>query len=235
MSVTIAPLTMDGFENLPPHSRRCVFWEMDPNLIPDNPGGVAFESEFDKEAWVSMILLEWGTCGQVAVSRTTGKVVGAAFYGPPRSVPRSLLFPTSPVSPDAVILNSLWVDPGYDDAAAALTQAVIIDLTRRGVRAIEAFGIVRSAHTSPNQDPENDAICARCMIDAHFLKGEGFDVVSAHHRYPRLRLALDNDLGWKAGVESALEKLVVMAAIDVAGRERTAVPVGSARHLLRGE
>jgi hypothetical protein len=50
-----------------------------------------------------------------------------------------------------------------------------------------------------------------------------------------LRLALDNDLGWKAGVESALEKLVVMAAIDVAGRERTAVPVGSARHLLRGE
>lgn len=228
MSVTITPLTMDGFENLSSHSRRCVFWEMDPHLIPDNRGGVAFESEFDKEAWVSMILLEWGTCGQVAVNRMTGKVVGAAFYGPPRSVPRSLLFPTSPVSADAVILNSLWVEPGHDDAADALAQAVIVDLTRRGVRAIESFGIVRSAHVSANvlNDPEQEAICPHCMIDAHFLKSTGFDVVSAHHRYPRMRLELDDDLGWKAGVESALEKLVVMAAIDVAGRERTAVPVG---------
>lgn len=226
MSVTIAPLTMDGFENLSSHNRRCVFWEMDPHLIPENLGGVAFESEFDKEAWVSMILLEWGTCGQVAISRRTGKVVGAAFYGPPRSVPRSLKFPTSPVSADAVILNSLWVDPGHDGAANALAQAVVVDLTRRGVRAIESFGIVRSAHSGSARESDRDAICPRCMIDAHFLKEAGFDVVSAHHVYPRLRLELDEDLGWKAGVEYALEKLVVMAAIDVAGREQTAVPVG---------
>ena len=233
MSVTITPLTMDGFESLSTHTRRCVFWEMDPSLIPANPGGGEFESEFDKEAWVSMMLLEWGTCGQLAINTHTGKVVGAAFYGPPRSVPRSLMFPTSPVSADAVILTSLWVDPGFDGAADELASAVIVDLTRRGVRAIEAFGIVRSAHTTSVEEPDQESICPHCMIDAHFLKGAGFDVVSAHHRYPRLRLELDDDLGWKAGVESALEKLVVVAAIDVAGRERTAVPVGQKTGLRR--
>ncbi|HEY9313607.1 hypothetical protein [Williamsia sp.] len=232
MSVTITPLTMDGFESLPVHGRRCVFWEMEPNVIPDTLGGEPFESEFDKEVWVSMILLEWGTCGQMAVSRKTGKVVGAAFYGPPRSVPRSALFPTSPVSADAVILSSMWVDPGHDNAAEDLARAVIVDLTRRGVRAIEAFGIVRSERADLDSEQGtgeiqgDETICPRCMIDAEFLKESGFDVVSAHHRFPRLRLELDEDLGWKAGVESALEKLVVMAAIDVAGRERTAVTVG---------
>jgi hypothetical protein len=39
-------------------------------------------------------------------------------------------------------------------------------------------------------------------------------------------LELDEGLGWKHEVEHALEKLVVMAALDLAGRERTAVPVG---------
>jgi len=232
VSVTITPLTMDGFESLPVHGRRCVFWEMEPNVIPDTLGGEPFESEFDKEVWVSMMLLEWGTCGQVAMNRKTGKVVGAAFYGPPRSVPRSALFPTSPVSADAVILSSMWVDPGHDNAAEDLARAVIVDLTRRGVRAIEAFGIVRSERADLSEEQGtgeilgDETICPHCMIDAEFLKESGFDVVSAHHRFPRLRLELDEDLGWKAGVESALEKLVVMAAIDVAGRERTAVTVG---------
>jgi hypothetical protein len=32
-------------------------------------------------------------------------------------------------------------------------------------------------------------------------------VVAAHHRYPRLRFELGRDIGWKAEVESALEKL----------------------------
>ena len=67
------------------------------------------------------------------------------------------------------------------------------------------------------------------MIDASFLKNSGFDVVSSHQRFPRFRLELDQGLGWKFEVESALEKLVVMAEIDLIGRQRTAVPVGSGR------
>ena len=75
-------------------------------------------------------------------------------------------------------------------------------------------------------DGPTDGLCTACMIDAGFLKDSAFDVVSSHPRFPRFRLELDEGLGWKFEVESALEKLVVMAAIDLAGRERTAVPVG---------
>ncbi len=64
------------------------------------------------------------------------------------------------------------------------------------------------------------------MIDADFLKDSGFDLIASHPRFPRFRLELDEGLGWKHEVEHALEKLVVMAALDLAGRERTAVPVG---------
>jgi NADH:ubiquinone oxidoreductase subunit H len=62
------------------------------------------------------------------------------------------------------------------------------------------------------------------MVDAHFLADSGFELVAAHHRFPRYRIELDEGLGWKTAVESALDNLVLMATIDVAGRERLATP-----------
>ena len=47
-----------------------------------------------------------------------------------------------------------------------------------------------------------------CMISAEFLEDFGFEVVAPHHRFPRLRLELDRDHGWKADVEEALERLL---------------------------
>ena len=102
-----------------------------------------FESEFDKEAWISSVLLEWGACGQLATDPATGVIVGTAFYAPPGRVPRSRLFPTSPVSADAILLTSIQVEPGYEEVATPLLDAVLVDLMRRGVRAVEAFGLVR--------------------------------------------------------------------------------------------
>ena len=266
MSIGIVRLDLDSFESLPLHTRRCVFWEVDPaNSNRSSADAVfadlgSFESEFDKEAWISGLLLEWGTCGQVAIDSTTKTVVGTAFYAPPNRVPRSVAFPTSPVSHDAVLLTSIRTEPGHEEAATLLLDAVLADLIRRGVRAVEAFGLVRGGSPTPDQQssearraPEElpsaheleawtdqsivdvareildgpmDGLCTACMIDAGFLKDSAFDVVSSHPRFPRFRLELDEGLGWKFEVESALEKLVVMAAIDLAGRERTAVPVG---------
>ncbi|MGV9792610.1 hypothetical protein [Gordonia sp. NPDC003422] len=257
MGTGIVRLDLDSFELLPQHTRRCVFWEVDPATNQGRPGDTAmfgdlgaFESEFDKEAWISGLLLEWGTCGQIAVDTATNSVVGTAFYAPPNRVPRSTSFPTSPVSHDAVLLTSIRTEPGHDEAATLLLDAVLADLMRRGVRAVEAFGLVRSAHQPGDGDmaseeglsswtdesivevareildgPQGD-LCTACMIDAGFLKDSAFDVVASHPRFPRFRLELDEGLGWKFEVESALEKLVVMAAIDLAGRERSAVPVG---------
>ncbi|MCX6469474.1 MAG: hypothetical protein NTW76_09195 [Corynebacteriales bacterium] len=234
MSVSISPLRLDGFESLPTHIRQCIFWEVDPVGIPGPESGYVIDSEFEKEAWVSMVMLDWGKCAQVAVESTTGRTIGTAFYAPPGRVPRARLFPTSPVSADAVLLTSVRVDAGFEGTAESLVAAVVADLVERGVRAVESFGIVRSAGDEPDDlapakpglsDPSS-TLCPGCMTDAHFLTDVGFELVAPHHRFPRFRLELDEGLGWKSAVESALAGLVVMATIDATGRERTAVPVG---------
>lgn len=233
MSFSISALTLDRFDSLPRHARRCVFWEVDPENLGQLAGGshgpgsaTDFISEFDKEAWVSMVLLEWGTCAQVATLRTDESVpgavpgglqtIGTAFYAPPGLVPRARYFPTAPVSPDAVLLTSIRANPGMPGVAESLLQAAIEDLIRRGVRAVEAFGIVRSADDAGAVGAEllrPVEACASCMIDEHFLTDAGFTVVAPHPRFPRLRLELDQGLGWKAEVEEALARLLLTSTI----------------------
>lgn len=65
------------------------------------------------------------------------------------------------------------------------------------------------------------------MIDAELLQEVGF-VVVAHHRYfPRLRLELDRGLGWKAGVEAALERLLESAELQTVGAGASAGTAGA--------
>ena len=133
-----------------------------------------------------------------------------------------------------MLLTSLRVDAVVAGTAQRLIDAVLADLVQRGVRAVEAFGIVRSSTEgdeemeAAREDSVPGGLCPGCMIDAHFLADTGFELVAAHHRFPRYRLELDQGLGWKTAVESALDNLVIMATIDVAGRERTltVAPVG---------
>ena len=66
MSARIMPLRLEDFEQLPKHARRCVFWEVDPATL-GNQDHLA-DPEFEKEAWLSMVMLEWGSCGQVATA-----------------------------------------------------------------------------------------------------------------------------------------------------------------------
>ena len=53
-----------------------------------------------------------------------------------------------------------------------------------------------------------DCSVDQCVLDADFLERVGFVVVSQHRYFPRLRLELESGLGWKAGVEAALERLL---------------------------
>ncbi|MBF6213673.1 GNAT family N-acetyltransferase [Nocardia puris] len=237
MSTSVTALTLGGLDNLPAHARRCVFWEIDPAVAEDSR---AFSDPvFEKEAWLSTVMLEWGSCGQVA--NVDGKVAGCALYSPPSAVPRAGLFPTSPVSPDAVLLTTLRTELPYrdEDVAHALLQAVVTDLIRRGVRALEAFGL-RSEPPAKRTDrlvgsmtlmerigaplrgsaASASAECSpqTCMIDADLLEEFGFEVVAAHHRFPRLRLELDSDHGWKEDVERALDQLLAAASITAPTR-----------------
>src|SRR5437016_5059049 len=76
-----------------------------------------------------------------------------------------------------------------------LVQSMAKDLTRRGVKAIEAFGV---------HDWEPNA----CMLPADYLLAVGFKTVRPHHRYPRLRLELKTAISWREDVEVALERLL---------------------------
>ena len=233
----ITPMRLEAFEQLPKHARRCVFWEVDPSTL-QSGGSQLSDPEFEKEAWLSMVMLEWGACGQMAVlcpesaddvEALTGdeQCLGYAFYAPPRAVPRAQYFPSGPVSADAVLLTTLGVESG--DGAEALPRsliaAVVGDLVRRGVRALEAFG--HTADVSDLVDPQTvspvlrpilevlgDCSVEQCVLDVDLLQDAGFVVVSQHPYFPRLRLELEQGLGWKADVEAALERLLESAQLQ---------------------
>ena len=67
---------------------------------------------------------------------------GFVMYAPPAYVPRSMAFPTSPVSADAVLLMTAHVVAAFAGGGLGrmLVQGVARDLTKRGIKAIEAFG-----------------------------------------------------------------------------------------------
>jgi hypothetical protein len=235
VSARITPLRLEAFEQLPKHARRCVFWEVDPSTLPGEDH--LADPEFEKEAWLSMVMLEWGSCGQIAVqcdpdglSTDDAPCLGYAFYAPPRAVPRAGLFPSGPVSADAVLLTSIGIeatdDP--DGLPRGLIASVVGDLVRRGVRALEAFG--RTAEATELSDPRlvppdlrpvvevlGDCSVEQCIVGADFLGDVGFEVIAPHRYFPRLRLELEQGLGWKADVEAALERLLESAQLRPVG------------------
>jgi GNAT superfamily N-acetyltransferase len=190
----VVNVTLDNLDDLPRRCRRCVFWELDPVT-----GTRAVESgdpELEKEAWVSGMLLEWGSCGKLCY--VDGVPAGYVLFAPPAYVPRSVAFPTSPVSADAVLLVSAQVLPEFGGGGLGrmLVQTIAKDLTRRGIRAIEAFGDLSW------QPP------GHCVLPADYLLAVGFKTVRPHHRYPRLRLELKTAASWREDVEVALERLL---------------------------
>jgi GNAT superfamily N-acetyltransferase len=201
-------ITLDNIDELPKRCRRCVFWELS-----EHAGEQAAEYgnlELEKEAWLSSTLLEWGSCGKIVYVDSTA--AGYAMYAPPAAVPRAAAFPTGPVGHDAVLLTAVAVLPELAGGGIGrmLVQAVAKDLTRRGVRAIEAFG-----DAAPTAD-------SHCVIPADFLLSVGFKTVRAHHRWPRLRLELRSGLSWKEDVEAALERL--LAEITIPAQSTGALP-----------
>lgn len=170
-----------------------MFWELDPVS-----GGAAVKAgtpELEKEAWISAVLLDWGSCGRVVY--VDDVPVGFVLYAPPAYVPRAASFPTSPVSPDAVQLITAWIMPGYQGQGLGrvMVQTVAKDLLRRGFKAIEAFGDARWERPA-------------CLLPADHLLSVGFKTVRPHPAHPRLRLELRSTLSWKEDVELALDRLL---------------------------
>jgi GNAT superfamily N-acetyltransferase len=203
MTRRLVAITLDNLDDLPRSCRRCVYWELGPiqRERAEETGGTALE----KEAWVSGVLLEWGSCGQIAY--VDGIPAGHVLFAPPAYVPRSVAFPSSPVSPDAVLLMTSYVRPEFAGTGLGrmLVQGVAKELRLRGIRAIEAFGDL--AWAAPG-----------CVLPAEHLLAVGFKTVRAHPRFPRLRLELKTTLSWREDVEYALERLLAGVHPDPAPR-----------------
>jgi GNAT superfamily N-acetyltransferase len=197
MSRKIVPLTLDRMAALDAPCRRCLFWELDPvrraRVRRD-------EVEQAKDAWLSEVLREWGSCGRVAV--VDDRPVGHLIYVPAAYAPGAQSFPTAPVSPDAVLLTTVWIDPSYAGGGLGrmLVQAMAGDLIRRGgIGAVEAFGDV---------GPMSGVHGSRCAPPAEFLARVGFKTHRPHPTAPRMRMELSSAITWRDELEGALERLL---------------------------
>ena len=193
MGRQLVPLTLDNLSDLPKRCRGCVFWELDP--VSGEAATSAGRSEVEKEAWISAVLLEWGSCGRVVY--VDEAAAGFVLYAPPAYVPRSFAFPTSPVSPDAVQLMTAFLLPEFrgQGLGRVMVQAVAKDLLQRGFKAMEAFGDARWREPA-------------CLLPAEHLLAVGFKTVRPHPRHPRLRLELRSTVSWREDMERALDQLL---------------------------
>lgn len=200
MSRKVVRLTVDHLAQLPEPVRTCLFWELDPvrrdRVRPEDAAA-------EKEAWVSEVLREWGSCGRVVL--VDEEIAGYASYAPAAFVPGTASFPTAPVSADAVVLTTVYVDPAHTGGGLGrlLVQAMARDLIRRGgLPAVEAFGHLRGPRNGPPRGP------GRHTVPAEFLGSVGFKTQRPHPRTPRMRMDLRSAITWRDEVEAAIERLV---------------------------
>lgn len=150
MARRLVNITLDNLSDLPVTCRNCVYWELDPvagERACENGG-----TDLEKEAWVSDTLLEWGSCGRVAY--VDAVPAGYVLFAPPAYVPRSVAFPTSPVSPDAVLLMTgapaariPWLRSGPGTGASRRTGRR--ESRNQGDRGIRPHGLRRRGATVP--------------------------------------------------------------------------------------
>jgi GNAT superfamily N-acetyltransferase len=211
MSRRLVSVTLDNLVDLPTRCRECVYWELDP--VACTRARENGDTALEKEAWLSDTLLEWGSCGQLVY--VDGVPAGYVLYAPAAYVPRAVAFPTSPVSPDAILLMTGRIVPEFRGGGLGrvLVQGLARDVVRRGIRAIEAFG--RSGAGEPEPDAELDHTC---LLPADYLRAVGFKTVRPHPRTPRLRLDVKTTVTWKEDVEYAIERLLSSLQAPVPSR-----------------
>ncbi|WP_121254006.1 GNAT family N-acetyltransferase [Nocardioides ferulae] len=216
----VVRLTLDHLDALPDPCASCLFWQLDPvrRQRVEDPRA-------EKEAWLSHLLREWGSCGRVVL--VDDRPVGHLIYAPQAFLPGSAGIATAPVSPDAVLLASAYVDPAHAAGGLGrmLVQGMARDLiSRGGIRAVEAFGDAR-----PQRLPRPGGAMG-CLLPVDFLGGVGFKTHRPHALTPRMRMDLRSALTWRDEVEAALERLV--GAVRPASKAAPA-PVPDARAAQR--
>ena len=222
MGRQVERLTLDNLPLLPGPCSTCAFWELDPVRRAQVRGHEAEE----KAAWLSGMLREWGRCGRVV--RVDDRSWGTCC-GRPRCTCRGAHgFATAPVSADAVLLATGYVEPEHrgQGLGRVLVQAMAKDLVQRGgIRAVEAFGGAPAARA------------ASASLPADFLLAVGFRTHRSHPAYPRMRMDLATTVTWREELETALDRLLGVVGASAGPRPDGAAGVtgGSGRSVRGGQ
>ncbi len=203
MSRKTVALTVDVLAELPGPSRSCLFWELDPVRRAEVRAAGVSRAGAEKEAWLSEVLREWGSCGRGVV--LDERPVGYVVYVPAAFAAGAAGLPTAPVSQDAVLMTMAWVHPAHRGGGLSrlLVQGMARDLATRGnIVAVEAFGHAYTRRGGGAECPD------RCVVPAEWLARVGFKTQRAHGTTPRMRMDLRTTLRWRDEVEAALDRLV---------------------------
>jgi hypothetical protein len=187
MSRRFVDVSLDNLREAPPEILTAVYWEVESDEPPEEPG-------FEKEEWFSDVLLEWGTCGKMIVEEDLGTVAFAEF-APPAFFPRLARFRSGRVSSDAVYLSYCYVIDrrrGFG-LGTDLVRTVGGDLLDRGIGAVEAIG--------------DRSWSEGWVLPAAFLGASGFQVVRDDPRFPLMRLDLQAAVRERETTEAAAAPL----------------------------
>ena len=216
MFATLIPLSLETMGRIHPQAGRSIFWELDAeaaSLVHDS-GDPAFE----KEAWLTTTLLNYGCCGLSLERSTAARAVATVLWCSRDAAPGCAQLPTAPVSEDAEVLTSLFIDPGFAGVGleAVLLDAAIMQLVDADVPAVEAFGWRQDFFSRADVDellegPVGSVLRSASeigLMSVAVLESAGFQVVADHPVLPRLRLELPPQHGLLsvAAVEELLDR-----------------------------
>lgn len=202
MAAQLFPLIQQHLGVVHTRAARSVFWELEPQVAE----AVCRDGDpvFEKEAWLTTTILNYGCCGYSIATRHpddptgAGRVLATLLYCGRDAAPGARQLPTAPVSEDAELITSLFIEPQHaqDGMPSVLLDAAIMELVRKDASAVEAFGLREDFIEDPDSpmDPAVRDIVAQStdigLLGVEVLESAGFEVVSDHPVLPRLRLEL---------------------------------------------
>lgn len=200
MQASLFPITPEQLSLLHPQARRSVFWELEPETAQQVQDS-GFPS-FEKEAWLTTTLYEQETCGYSIgylnpEPTPSAPAIATVIYCQREFAPGATVLPTAPVSHDAALITSLFIEEVFRGVGmeAVLLDAALVDLIKMEVPAVEAFGIQdMKINGSVGLDPMVRELVAKRndigLIEVSVLQSAGFEVVQDHPVLPRLRLEM---------------------------------------------
>lgn len=218
MFASLIPLSQETIGRIHPQAGRSVFWELDPDAaaLVHGSGDPAFE----KEAWLTTTLLEYGCCGFSLERSSHERAIATVLWCSRDAAPGCVQLPSGPVSEDAEVLTSLFIDRGFAGVGleSVLIDAAIMQLVEANATAIEAFGwredfFARSDVDELLEGPVGTVLRSASeigLMSVAVLESAGFRVVADHPVLPRLRLDLPpaHDLLTLSAVEELFDRVL---------------------------